>query len=64
VAIWGVQRVSRAARAVLNTDDVLIGVVNQVITRLRRLRGLAGVKPRQLVLVVADADGTRYVVVN
>ncbi len=37
---------------------------NQRITSLRTLRGLAGVKPRQLVLVVADADGMRYVVIN
>jgi Do/DeqQ family serine protease len=64
VAISAVQPGSRAARAGLTTDDVLIGVGNQRITSLRRLRGLAGVKPRQLVLVVADADGTRYVVVN
>ena len=55
---------SRAARAGLTSDDVLIGVGNQRITSLRTLRGLAGVKPRQLVLVVADADGSRYVVVN
>jgi S1-C subfamily serine protease len=64
VAISAVQPGSRAARAGLTTDDVLIGVGNQRITSLRRLRGPAGVKPRQLVLVVADADGTRYVVVN
>jgi Do/DeqQ family serine protease len=64
VAISAVQPGSRAARAGLTTDDVLIGVGNQRITSLRMLRGLAGVKPRQLVLVVADDDGTRYVVVN
>jgi Do/DeqQ family serine protease len=64
VAISAVQPGSRAARAGLSTDDVLIGVGNQRITSLRMLRGLAGVKPRQLVLVVADADGSRYVVVN
>jgi Do/DeqQ family serine protease len=64
VAIGAVQPGSRAARAGLTTDDVVIGVGNQRITSLRMLRGLAGVKPRQLVLVVADADGTRYVVVN
>jgi hypothetical protein len=28
------------------------------------LRGLANVHLRQLVLVVADADGSRYVVIN
>jgi S1-C subfamily serine protease len=64
VAISVVQPGSRAARAGLSTDDVVIGVGNQRITGLRMLRGLAGVKPRQLVLVVADADGSRYVVVN
>jgi len=64
VAISAVQPGSRAARAGLTTDDVLIGVGNQRITSLRMLRGLAGVKPRQLVLVVADEDGSRYVMVN
>ena len=64
VAVSAVQPGSRAARAGLSTDDVVIGVGNQRITSLRMLRGLAGVNPRQLVLVVADDDGTRYVVVN
>jgi len=64
VAISAVQPGSRAARAGLSTDDMLIGVGNQRITSLRMLGGLAGVHPRQLVLVVADADGSRYVVVN
>ncbi len=64
VAIGAVQPGSRAARAGLSTDDIVIGVGNQRITSLRMLRGLAGVKLRQLVLVVADADGTRYVVVE
>jgi Do/DeqQ family serine protease len=64
VAVSAVQPGSRAARAGLSTDDVVIGVGNQRITGLRALRGLAGVKPRQLVLVVADADGSRYVVIN
>lgn len=64
VAISAVQPGSRAARAGLATDDVVIGVGSQRITSLHVLRGLAGVKPRQLVLVVAGDDGTRYVVVN
>jgi Do/DeqQ family serine protease len=64
VAISEVQPGSRAARAGLSTDDMLIGVGNQRITSLRMLGGLAGVHPRQLVLVVADDDGSRYVVVN
>jgi len=64
VAISAVQAGSHAARAGLTTDDVVIGVGNQRITSLRMLRGLAGVQPDPLVLVVADADGSRYVVVN
>ncbi|HEY8585092.1 MAG TPA: DegQ family serine endoprotease [Rhodanobacter sp.] len=64
VAITAVQPGSRAARAGLGSDDVVIGVGNQRITSLNMLRGLAGVQPRQLVLVVADDDGTRYVVIN
>jgi len=64
VAVSAVQPGSSAARAGLTTDDVVIGVGNQRITSLHMLRGLAGVKPRQLVLVVIDADGSRYVVVN
>ncbi|WP_158881425.1 Do family serine endopeptidase [Rhodanobacter sp. L36] len=64
VGVYAVQPGSRAARAGLTTDDIVIGVGNQRITSLRMLRGLSGVKPRQLVLVVADADGTRYVVIE
>ena len=64
VAISAVQPGSSAARAGLSTDDVLIGVGNQRITSLAMLRGLAKVHLRQLVLVVADQDGSRYVVVN
>jgi serine protease DegQ len=64
VAVSAVQPGSSAARAGLTTDDVVIGVGSQRITSLHMLRGLAGVKPRQLVLVVIDADGSRYVVVN
>jgi serine protease DegQ len=64
VAISAVQPGSSAARAGLTTDDVVIGVGNQRITSLHMLRGLAGVKLRQLVLVVIDADGSRYVVVD
>jgi serine protease DegQ len=64
VAISAVQPGSRAARAGLSTDDVVIGVGNQRLTGLRMLSGLASVHLLQLVLVVADADGSRYVVVN
>ncbi|MHB1273976.1 MAG: Do family serine endopeptidase [Rhodanobacter sp.] len=64
VAVSSVQAGSHAARAGLTTDDVVIGVGNQRISSLRMLRGLAGVQPDPLVLVVANADGSRYVVVN
>ena len=64
VAFSAVQPGSSAARAGLTAGDVLIGVGNQRISSLSVLRGLAGVHPSQLVLVVADADGTHYVVVN
>ncbi len=64
VAITAVQPGSAAARAGLGTDDVVIGVGNQRITSLRALSGLAGVRLRQLVLVVADAGGSRYVLLQ
>ena len=65
VAISAVQSGSRAANAGLTANDVLIGIGNQRITSLRMLRGLAGTHLRQLVLVVADADGnTRYVLLQ
>ena len=64
VTISAVQPGSAAARAGLRVGDALVGVGSQRITSLRVLRGLAGVQPRQLVLLVADQGGTRYVVVN
>jgi serine protease DegQ len=64
VAVTTVQPGSRAARAGLAADDVVIGVGSLRITSLHVLRGLAGVKPRQLVLVVTNDGGTRYVVIN
>jgi serine protease DegQ len=64
VAISAVQPGSHAARAGLTADDVVIGVGNQRLTSLRMLRGLAGTHLRQLVLVVAHADGSRYVLIN
>ena len=63
-AISAVQPGSRAARAGLSRGEVVIGVGNQRITSLRMLRGLAQVHLRQLVLVVADADGSHYVLIN
>ena len=62
--ISAVQTDSRAARAGLSRGDVVIGVGNQRITSLRMLRGLAGAHLRQLVLVVADAEGSHYVLIN
>ena len=64
VAITEVQPGSRAALAGLSSNEVLLGVGDVRITGLRMLRGLAGARPRQLVLVVADDQGSRYVVVN
>ncbi len=64
VTISAVQPGSAGARAGLHAGDVLVGVGSQRITSLRMLRGLTGVQPRQLVLLVADQAGTRYVVVN
>ncbi|GAB3789750.1 DegQ family serine endoprotease [Dyella agri] len=64
VAVGTVQPNSRAATAGLNAGDIVIGVGNMRITDLRMLRELAGVRPRQLVLVVADSDGTHYVLIQ
>ncbi|OOG61792.1 heat-shock protein [Rhodanobacter sp. B04] len=64
VAISAVQPGSRAARAGLSAGDLLVGIGNQRITGLRMLHGLANVRLRQLVLVVADDDGSHYVVIN
>lgn len=55
---------SHAATAGLVAGDVVIGVDNMRITDLRMLRELAGVRPRQLALVVADDEGTHYVLVQ
>ena len=63
-AISAVQPGSRAARAGLSRGDVVIGVGNQRITSLRMLGGLARVHLRQLVLVVADDEGSHYVLIN
>ncbi|MEP7187264.1 MAG: Do family serine endopeptidase [Rhodanobacter sp.] len=64
VAIVTVKAGSAAARAGLTRNDVVIGVGDQRMTSLRMLRGLADVHLPQLVLVVANDDGTRYVVIN
>jgi serine protease DegQ len=49
----------------LTTDDIVVGIGNQRIPSVSVLRGLAKVRLRQLVLIVAHADGSnRYVVIN
>ena len=63
-AVSAVQPGSRAAQAGLRAGGVVVGIGNQRLTSLRMLRGLAGVRLRQLVLVVADADGSHYVLIN
>ncbi|WP_458071160.1 Do family serine endopeptidase [Rhodanobacter sp. BL-MT-08] len=64
-AVSSVQPGSRAARAGLTTDDIVVGIGNQRIPSVSVLRGLAKVRLRQLVLIVAHADGSnRYVVIN
>ncbi|MEI7038260.1 Do family serine endopeptidase [Fulvimonas yonginensis] len=61
VAVTAVRPGSRADRMGLSEGDIVLGVNNRRITSLRELRGLAGVQPRQLVLVVQDEDGVHYV---
>lgn len=64
-AVSAVQPGSRAALAGLTTRDIIVGVGSQRIPSVAVLRGLASVHLRQLVLIVAHADGSnRYVVVN
>ena len=61
VAITTVQQGSRAGAMGLDPGDIVIGVNNRRITSLRELRGLVGMQPRQLVLVVQGDEGVRYV---
>jgi len=64
-AVSSVSPNSRAAAAGLTTDDIVVGIGNQRIPSVSVLRGLANVHLRQLVLIVAHADGSnRYVVIN
>ena len=64
VAVSAVEPGSRAALSGLDSGDVVVAVGNQRIPSLNALRGLARAQPRQLVLVVADEDGVRYVLIN
>ncbi|WP_114240576.1 Do family serine endopeptidase [Dyella sp. C9] len=61
VGVSAVRPGSRAAQAGLQTSDIVIGVGNLRVPDLRTLQRLAGVNPRQLVLVVSNDDGVRYV---
>jgi len=61
VGVSAVRNGSRAAMAGLQTSDIVIGVGNLRVPDLRTLQRLAGVNPRQLVLVVANDEGVRYV---
>jgi Do/DeqQ family serine protease len=61
VAVQSVKPGSRAALAGLGVSDVVIGVGNARIPNLATLKRLAGVKPRQWVLVVSGDEGVRYV---
>ncbi len=64
VGVSAVQPGSRAAQAGLRAGDVVVAVGNQRIPSLNTLRGLARAQPRQLVLVLADAEGVRYVLID
>jgi serine protease DegQ len=61
IGVSAVRAGSRAAQAGLQTNDIVIGVGNLRIPDMRTLQRLAGVNPRQLVLVVSGDDGVRYV---
>ncbi|ULU25445.1 Do family serine endopeptidase [Dyella terrae] len=61
VAVGAVRAGSRAAQGGLQANNIVIGVGNLRVPDLRTLQQLAGVNPRQLVLVVASDDGVRYV---
>jgi serine protease Do/serine protease DegQ len=61
VAVGAVRAGSHAAQAGLQANDIVIGIGNARIPDLRTLQQLAGVNPRQLVLVVSGDEGVRYV---
>ncbi|GLQ95724.1 DegQ family serine endoprotease [Dyella mobilis] len=64
ITVASVNPGSRAAQAGLSAGDVIVGVGNRRVTNLRDLQGLAGARPRQLVLLVATDDGLNYVVIQ
>ena len=61
VGVGTVRAGSHAAQAGLQANDIVIGIGNLRIPDLRTLQQLAGVNPRQLVLVVSGDEGVRYV---
>lgn len=61
VGVGAVRAGSRAAQAGLQANDIVIGVGNLRVPDLRTLQRLAGINPRQLMLVVSGDDGVRYV---
>ncbi|HEX5306550.1 MAG TPA: Do family serine endopeptidase [Dyella sp.] len=64
VSITAVQSGSVAARSGLRKGDLVIGIGNRRITSVRGLKALAGVRPRQLALAIADDQGMHYVLLN
>jgi S1-C subfamily serine protease len=64
VRVTAVRSGSPAAQSGLRKGDLVIGVGNRRITSIRGLQVLAGVRPRQLALAVADEDGMHYVLVQ
>ncbi|GLQ47953.1 heat-shock protein [Dyella lipolytica] len=64
IAVAAVSPASRAAQAGLSAGDVIVGIGNRRVTSLRDLQGLAALRPRQLVLLVATDEGLNYVVIQ
>ncbi|BDU19963.1 Do family serine endopeptidase [Dyella sp. GSA-30] len=61
VQIASVAKGSRAEQSGLKQGDILLGIGNLRVTSLNTMQRLAGVNPRQLLLVVSGDEGTRYV---
>jgi len=61
VQIASVAKGSRAEQSGLKQGDILLGIGNLRVTSLSTMQRLAGVNPRQLLLVVSGDEGTRYV---
>jgi serine protease DegQ len=61
VQIVSVAKGSRAEQSGLKQGDIVLGIGNLRVTSLNTMQRLAGVNPRQLLLVVSGDEGTRYV---